>query len=129
MANGSDTNVDWTTQAFPRAMGLLSDHWEQISRSKGFLQEGELNGLPEVHIGLLHGEVSELMECLRLPELEMSKKIPEFTAAEEELGDIIIRTFMLAKLLGIDGDRVAKATLAKSEYNESRPMKHGGKRF
>lgn len=129
MANGSMTNIDIRKAHLISAFQDWSAQFEMISKSKGFMQPGELNGMAEVNIGLLHGEVSEVMECLRLPEPEMSKKIPEFFHVEEELADVIIRTFILARLIGVDGGRLAEAVIAKSKYNEGRPKMHGGKRF
>lgn len=127
--NGKQPNIDWTPAAFIRSCDDLSEQFEAISRSKGFLEPDTLNGLPEVHIGLLHGEVSEAMEAMRQLEMPQSEKIPEFTLLEEELADIIIRTFILATLCDISGARVAKAVIAKSNYNAGRPQMHGGKRF
>jgi hypothetical protein len=77
-------------------------------------------------VGLIHSEVSEFLECLRMTDPPMSEKIPGFLQEEEEVADAIIR------LLDISGKRklrIGSAILAKLNYNkQQRPHKHG-KRF
>lgn len=77
-------------------------------------------------IALMHSELSEALEAMRMPEWEMSEKIPVFFHLEEELADLQIRLMDFAAAYGL---RVAEATIAKAEYNKSRPYKHGGKKF
>ena len=52
--------------------------------------------------------------------------IPEFTGAEEEFADVVIRIMDAASVLDLD---VVGAIIAKMKFNESRPYKHGGKVF
>lgn len=127
--NGRMTNINFRAAQFISVLEEAANMFEETSKSKGFMQQGTLNGTPEVHIGLLHGEVSELNECMRLPQMPQSKKIPDFTEEEEELADIFIRTFIQGKLRGISGGRLAEAVLAKAAYNDTRPKMHGGKRY
>lgn len=76
-------------------------------------------------IGLIHTEVSEMMEALRSIEPIYSEKIPGFTLLEEEAADAIIR---ILDLTGSRGLKIGAAIVAKLEYNLKRPPKHG-KRF
>lgn len=72
-------------------------------------------------IALKHSELSELLEAVRDGN-PPSKKIPEFTQAEEELADLLIRALDYAHGRGF---RLAEAVLAKHAYNLGRPHKHG----
>ena len=76
-------------------------------------------------IALMHSELSECLEGLRHGN-PPDDKCPEFSSAEVELADTIIRIFDLAERRGWN---VADALFAKTLYNRSRPHKHGGKAF
>jgi len=89
------------------------DHgWWETERN-----DGEL-------VALMHSECSEILEGLRHP--GPSEHIPEFTAVEEELADVIIRIADFSKARKC---RLAEAIIAKMAYNETRTYKHGGKKF
>lgn len=77
-------------------------------------------------IGLIHSEVSEILEALRMPEPPMSEKIPGFTQVEEEIADAIMR---LLQLSVTTGSRIEEPMEAKHSYNLTRPYKHGGKKI
>jgi hypothetical protein len=53
-------------------------------------------------------------------------RIPSFTGIEEELADVTIR------IMDIDLPghyRIAQAVCAKMTFNETRPIRHGGKKI
>lgn len=114
---------------------MFNDIQEEVYRNnhaKGFWPNWAF-GLPEAldylygcKVGLIHTEVSEMMEALRSVEVQKSEKIPGFTLLEEESADAIIR---ILDLTGSRGLKIGAAIMAKLEYNKnSRPHKHG-KRF
>jgi len=76
-------------------------------------------------IALIHSELSECLEAMRRGN-PPSKKIPEFSWAEEELADTVIRIIDLCIKNDYD---LPKAMCAKMEYNKTRPYMHGGKKF
>ena len=80
---------------------------------------------PVTALALIHCEVSEAVEGLRHGN-PPSEHIPEFSAVEEELADVIIRCMDLA---GAKGYRLAEAIVAKHRFNVTRPHRHGGKKF
>jgi hypothetical protein len=96
----------------------------KINAAHGFEEEGEGYNVGE-KIALMHSELSEALESMRHGD-PASDKIPEFTGAEEEFADTIIRIMNVAKRLGL---RIPEAMLAKQKYNDARPFKHGGKKF
>lgn len=75
-------------------------------------------------IALMHSELSEMLEVLRKDEGQMSKKLPQFTALEEETADLLIRVADYAYKKGM---RLTEAIIAKNIYNVNRPYKHGKK--
>lgn len=81
----------------------------------------------------LHGEVSELFEAYRLNTLNepcnKSEKMMNMfgetlTCAEEEVADILLRTFDTAAVLNVD---VERAVHMKLLYNRTRSHRNGGK--
>jgi NTP pyrophosphatase (non-canonical NTP hydrolase) len=70
---------------------------------------------------LIHSEISEALEALRRGN-PPDDKIPEYSGAEAELADVVIRIMDLAHARGW---RVAQAIEAKMRFNAGRPYKHG----
>lgn len=76
-------------------------------------------------IALMHSELSEALEAIRHGNPPDSH-IPEFSGAEAEFADVIIRIMDTALARGWD---VPGAIIAKMRYNAGRSYKHGGKAF
>lgn len=79
-----------------------------------------------VKIALVGTEAGEMLDAFRNEPVKMSAKCPALTEVEEEAADVGIRFLSLCDTLGID---LARCMLHKMAYNETRPYKHGGKKF
>ena len=111
----------------------LQEWCYRIARMKGFHRTKRDPGMA---MALVHSEVSEAVEALRNGPDKPSDHIPEFTALEEELADVIIRVLDFAEEYdsetpgeGFGGLRIAEAIFAKVAFNAKRENMHGGKRF
>lgn len=94
-----------------------------INKANGWYDKGEPT--PDTLIANLHGEVSEMWEAIRKHN-PPSEHIPEFTAIEEEMADVVIRSMDTAH---VKGYRLAEAIVAKLQYNTGRGYRHGGKLY
>lgn len=101
----------------------------RIAKMKGFHDKPRD---PLAALMLITTEVAEAAECLRRDPNVPSEHIPDYTAIEEELADIIIRVLDLAEELGGEGnpedDRhvdIVGAIFAKIAFNSKRERLHG----
>jgi NTP pyrophosphatase (non-canonical NTP hydrolase) len=105
---------------FVRGWINLAADVHHTAREKGFWVDGVERNDGEM-LALIHAEISEILEGLRKGN-PPDDKLPEFSSAETEFADVIIRSMDMAHARGW---RVAQAVEAKMKYNTGRPYKHG----
>lgn len=90
--------------------------------SKGWLVPGQPRELLH-QLMLVVSELSEACEAHREGNPKCTRpNMGKFSHVEEELADAVIRILQIA---GEHNFRVAEAIIAKMEFNETRPVKHG----
>lgn len=98
----------------------LAAEMNENSVEKGFWSEPEMMDKYVAKLGLIHSEVTEVLEALR--------KSKGATAVTEEFADIIIRSFDLHKVLvdaGLADPNLEHVVIEKMKKNAARPAKHG----
>jgi hypothetical protein len=135
--------VDEVEQGFLKYFNLVANKINQTAVEHGWWEKDRNNGemialmhselsealeplLEPLSIVLMHRDLSKVLESLRESTVKKSEKIPDFSQVEEEFADVIIRIMDTAKVRGYD---IPGAILAKMKYNDTRPYKHGGKKF
>lgn len=126
-AAGSTTKLNpliTETGKFPIRTGMLRlQHWITAwAVSKGWLVPGQPRELLH-QLMLVVSELSEACEAHREGNPKCNRpNMGEFSHVEEELADAVIRILQIA---GEHNFRVVDAIIAKMEFNETRPVKHG----
>lgn len=103
---------------FIRLFSTMQEIVHETARQKGWWDhernDGEL-------IALIHSELSECLEALRMANPQ-DDKIPDYSGAEAELADAVIRIMDFAEARNWN---VAEAIVEKIRYNERREYRHG----
>jgi hypothetical protein len=105
---------------FVGAWNAVASDVHETAKSKGWWDDKRSDSEAVCH---MHDELSEAHEGMRNGN-PPDDKVPEFSAAEAEYADTIIRIMDHAKARGW---RVAEALIAKAAFNKTRPYKHGKK--
>lgn len=111
-----------------RPIGLTTLSWQiwKDNYEKGFWSPLGSDQEIATKIALVHGEVSEMLEAVRVEgDLLPDKHLPHRENAEVECADAIIRLLDIAGRMRWD---ITQAIMEKLEVNRTRPYKHG-KRF
>ena len=105
---------------FVGAWNAVASDVHETAKSKGWWDSNRSDSEAVCH---MHDELSEAHEGMRNGN-PPDDKVPEFSSAEAEYADTIIRIMDHAKARGW---RVAEALIAKAAFNKTRPYKHGKK--
>lgn len=121
-SDGADSrdSADPAMTALGALFDLVAPDIQRNAEAKGFVDQND-----GTRIALMHSELSEALEAVRKGNPE-DDHIPEFSGAEAELADVVIRIMDMAAARGW---RVGAAIAAKAAYNRGRTFRHGGKAF
>ena len=107
----------------------MADTCWAIAKAKGW-NDGKGTRDPLPAMLLMHSEISEAVEFLRLPDVDIDSIWYEEDGKPEgciiELADVVIRIMDFAEQHDLD---LSSAILAKMRYNLTREYRHGGKKF
>jgi len=111
-----------SASAFRMAFDAKIVEAHQIASDHGWHDEPRNDG---ECLALIHSEISEALQALRDGN-PADTHCPDYSALEVELADAVIRIMDYAHARSLD---IAGAIIAKMGYNQTRPMRHGGKQF
>lgn len=119
-----EEKINLSLSVFVRAFADKTEVAYQNSVNKGF-HENDINSNEENgnRLMLMVSEIAEAHDALRHGN-PPDDHIPDFSGAEAELADVVIRAMDVAET---NGWRLAEAIEAKMIYNANRPYKHGKK--
>lgn len=106
---------------FIRIFYSLAHEIQYNSAKHGFWEEGLKRNKAEM-IALMHSELSEALEAMRISPTPMDEHCPQFDNLTIELADCIIRIMDFAAGFNLP---LAEAILAKHDFNVTREAKHG----
>lgn len=115
-----------TAEEIEKGFQAFQHNVSEWALRKGWLIPGEKRNPLEL-LMLVTTELAEAAEAFRHNNPKCSREgMEQFTHAEEELADAVIRIFQMAGEYGFD---LGAALTAKMAFNEGRPVRHGGKAF
>lgn len=111
-----------TDSEFALQVNSKANQVYEMAKSKGWWDNPREDG---TLIALMHSELSEALEASRHGNPK-SEHIPEFSAIEEEMADVVIRAMDYCRARGYE---LGSAIEAKIAFNAGRERMHGGKKF